>query len=101
MAPGVVTCGPGMVMVDEAGEFDVVERVEWVGIDAPVYDLDVERTHNFVANGIVTHNSIYKFRGADFRNLHEVRGRVSRTRRSWCSTRTTGRRSASSTRPTR
>ena len=58
-----------MVMVDEAGEFDVVERVEWVGIDSPVYDLDVERTHNFVANGIVTHNSIYKFRGADFRNL--------------------------------
>src|SRR4029079_12246075 len=30
---------------------------------------DIERTHNFVANGIVTHNSIYKFRGADFRNL--------------------------------
>ena len=35
----------------------------------PVYDLDVERTHNFVAEGLVTHNSIYKFRGADFRNL--------------------------------
>ena len=34
-----------------------------------MYDLDVDRTHNFVANGIVTHNSIYKFRGADFRNL--------------------------------
>ena len=38
-------------------------------IDEPVYDLDIDRTHNFVANGIVTHNSIYKFRGADFRNL--------------------------------
>ena len=36
---------------------------------APVYDLDVERTHNFVAEGLVTHNSIYKFRGADYRNL--------------------------------
>ena len=34
-----------------------------------VYDLDVSGTHNFVANGIVTHNSIYKFRGADYRNL--------------------------------
>ena len=34
-----------------------------------MYDLDVERTHNFVAEGLVTHNSIYKFRGADFRNL--------------------------------
>ena len=60
---------PGMVMVDESGEFDVVTAVEWVKIDEPVYDIDVDRTHNFVANGIVTHNSIYKFRGADFRNL--------------------------------
>ena len=60
---------PGMVMVDENGDFDVVTGVEWVKIDEPVYDLDVDRTHNFVANGIVTHNSIYKFRGADFRNL--------------------------------
>src|SRR5439155_946994 len=33
--------------------------------------LDVERTHNFVANGIVTHNSIYAFRGADIRNILE------------------------------
>ncbi len=62
---------PGMVMVDDEGEFDVVEHVEWVGIDTPVYDLDVEGTHNFVANGIVTHNSIYRFRGADFRNLQK------------------------------
>ena len=51
------------------GDFDVVTDIEWVKIDEPVYDIDVDRTHNFVANGIVTHNSIYKFRGADFRNL--------------------------------
>jgi len=56
-------------MVDEHGDFDVVTDVEWVPIDQQVYDLDVDRTHNFIANGIVTHNSIYKFRGADFRNL--------------------------------
>jgi len=60
---------PGMVMVDEAGAFDVVTSVEPAVIDAPVYDLDVERTHNFVAEGIVTHNSVYRFRGADYRNL--------------------------------
>ncbi|MFN8026388.1 MAG: UvrD-helicase domain-containing protein [Acidimicrobiia bacterium] len=59
----------GMVMVDEHGDFDVVTSVEPVTLEAPVYDLDVDRTHNFVAEGIVTHNSIYKFRGADFRNL--------------------------------
>jgi DNA helicase-2/ATP-dependent DNA helicase PcrA len=60
---------PGMVMVDSDGEFDVVTDVERVPIDVPVYDLDVAHTHNFVGNGIVTHNSIYKFRGADYRNL--------------------------------
>jgi DNA helicase-2/ATP-dependent DNA helicase PcrA len=62
---------PGMVMVDEQGEFDVVESVERVALDRPVYDLNVEATHNFVANGIVTHNSIYAFRGADIRNVLE------------------------------
>jgi DNA helicase-2/ATP-dependent DNA helicase PcrA len=60
---------PGMVMVDESGGFDVVERVEPVEVDTDVYDLDIEQTHNFVANGIVTHNSVYGFRGADYRNL--------------------------------
>jgi DNA helicase II / ATP-dependent DNA helicase PcrA len=60
---------PGMVMFDENGGYDVVTDVEWVFIDTPVYDLDVDRTHNFIANGILTHNSVYKFRGADFRNL--------------------------------
>jgi len=62
---------PGMVMVDEEGRFDLVERVEQVTLDAPVYDLDIERTHNFIADGLVTHNSIYGFRGADIRNVLE------------------------------
>ncbi len=60
---------PGMLMFTEEGTFDVVEHVERVELDRPVYDLDVERTHNFVANGIVTHNSIYGFRGADISNI--------------------------------
>jgi DNA helicase-2/ATP-dependent DNA helicase PcrA len=60
---------PGMVMVGEDGAFDVVISVEDIAIDGPVFDLDVERTHNFVADGIVTHNSVYRFRGADYRNL--------------------------------
>jgi superfamily I DNA/RNA helicase len=60
---------PGMVMFTEGGRFDVVESVEEVVLDAPVYDLNVERTHNFIANGIVTHNSIYSFRSADIRNI--------------------------------
>jgi superfamily I DNA/RNA helicase len=62
---------PGMVMFDENGGYDVVETVERVALNAPVYDLDVEPSHNFIAGGIVTHNSIYGFRGADIRNILE------------------------------
>ena len=60
---------PGMVMFTDEGCFDVVERVDRVPIRSAVYDLNVEHTHNFIANGIVTHNSIYAFRGADIRNI--------------------------------
>jgi DNA helicase-2/ATP-dependent DNA helicase PcrA len=61
----------GMVMFDEEGGYDVVESVTSVELDRPVYDLDIAHTHNFVAGGIVTHNSIYGFRGADIANILE------------------------------
>ena len=62
---------PGMLMVNDLGEFDIVATVESVVLDGPVYDLDVQGTHNFIAGGLVTHNSIYAFRGADIRNIME------------------------------
>ena len=62
---------PGMVVVNGEGAFEIVERVEPTAFETPVFDLDVEPTHNFIANGIVTHNSIYAFRGADIRNIME------------------------------
>ena len=62
---------PGMVMFDEHGGYDVVASVERVTLERPVYDLDVAGTHNFIADGIVTHNSIYGFRGADISNILE------------------------------
>ena len=62
---------PGMVMFTDDGGFDVVEKVEEFDLDTTVYDLNVERTHNFIANGVVTHNSIYSFRSADIRNILE------------------------------
>ena len=34
-----------------------------------VYDLEVARTHNFIADGVVVHNSIYKWRGAAISNV--------------------------------
>ena len=35
----------------------------------PVYDLDVKHFRNYIAQGIVVHNSIYRWRGADIRNI--------------------------------
>jgi DNA helicase-2/ATP-dependent DNA helicase PcrA len=60
---------PGMLMFTEDGGQDVVTSVEPVVLDRPVYDLNVEPTHNFIADGLITHNSIYRFRGADIRNI--------------------------------
>jgi DNA helicase II / ATP-dependent DNA helicase PcrA len=60
---------PGMAMFTEDGLLDVVDAVSKVPLRKPVYDIDVEHVHNFIANGIVTHNSIYQFRGADIQNI--------------------------------
>jgi superfamily I DNA/RNA helicase len=60
---------PGMAMLDADGEYDPVAEVRHVPLDRPVHDLEVAATHNFVANGLVTHNSIYSFRGADVTNI--------------------------------
>ncbi|MEA2275073.1 MAG: ATP-dependent helicase UvrD/PcrA [Solirubrobacteraceae bacterium] len=60
---------PGMAMFTQDGGYDVVESVERVALDRPVYDLNVEATHNFVAEGLITHNSVYSFRGADVTNI--------------------------------
>jgi DNA helicase-2/ATP-dependent DNA helicase PcrA len=46
-----------------------VEAVEWEEYEGLVYDLSVPRLLNFVANGVVVHNSIYKWRGSDIRNI--------------------------------
>ncbi|HYZ01778.1 MAG TPA: UvrD-helicase domain-containing protein, partial [Candidatus Binatia bacterium] len=60
---------PGMSMFDGEGGYDVVESVETVPLSGDVFDLDIEHVHNFVAEGLVTHNSIYGWRGADVRNI--------------------------------
>jgi DNA helicase II / ATP-dependent DNA helicase PcrA len=60
----------GMAMCDEDGAIDVVDEVQHHGAKRTrVYDLDVLPTHNFVAQGMVTHNSIYRFRGANVGNM--------------------------------
>jgi len=63
---------PGMsVAVYESGTIveDVIAGVETSDYEGEVYDLDIAHTHNFIAEGFVTHNSIYGFRGADIGNI--------------------------------
>jgi DNA helicase-2/ATP-dependent DNA helicase PcrA len=60
---------PGMAMFDEDGGYDIVVSVERVTLDQPAYDINVADTHNFIAAGLITHNSIYSFRGADVKNI--------------------------------
>jgi ATP-dependent DNA helicase UvrD/PcrA len=60
---------PGMTIFAADGGYDAVKSVRKVTLDRPVYDINVEGTHNFIANGLVTHNSIYGFRHADIRNI--------------------------------
>ncbi len=62
---------PGMVMATDAASFDVVDRVEHEHADVEVYDLNIDRTHNYIANGVVTHNSVYGWRGARVENLQQ------------------------------
>ncbi len=59
----------GMVMFTDDGGYDVVASVAEIPLDRPVYDLNVEHTHNFIAGGLITHNSVYGFRGADIKNI--------------------------------
>ena len=53
----------GSYVTDEVVELDRSHH------EGPVYDLEVSPTHTYVANGVLVHNSIYKFRGADMRNI--------------------------------
>ena len=62
---------PGMSLLDTSGDPDPIELLARVTLGATVHDLDVTPTHNFVANGLITHNSIYSFRSADVRNILE------------------------------
>lgn len=48
---------------------DEIISIETEDYSGKVFDLDISNLHNYCANNIVIHNSIYSFRGADFRNI--------------------------------
>ena len=59
---------PGMLVLTQTG--DKLQETEVTDVsreayDGPVYDLEVARLHNYVAGGMLVHNSIYGWRGAD------------------------------------
>lgn len=63
---------PDMIVpIKEGGEIieDKVVSVERISYDGYVYDIDVDKVHNYIANDVVVHNSIYSWRGADFTNI--------------------------------
>lgn len=63
----------GMVMASSDGGLDIVQRISHQQADTVVYDLNINATHNFIANDIVTHNSIYSWRGARVEHMQQFK----------------------------
>jgi DNA helicase-2/ATP-dependent DNA helicase PcrA len=60
----------GMAVFDAKGGYEIVTKIEKYDSEVQkVFDIDIENTHNFIANGIATHNCIYTWRGATIDNL--------------------------------
>ena len=49
--------------------YDKIVSIKRVEKNIKVYDLEIKGTHNFIADGVVVHNSIYRWRGASFTNI--------------------------------
>ncbi|MBI5842707.1 MAG: UvrD-helicase domain-containing protein [Chloroflexi bacterium] len=63
---------PSMVVaIEKNGQIieDEIVEVSREPYDGTVYDFEADNLHNYIAGGIVVHNSIYRWRGADWRNV--------------------------------
>jgi DNA helicase-2/ATP-dependent DNA helicase PcrA len=60
-----------VVETEDGFEEVTVSEVSVEGYNGLVHDLEVTPTHMYVAAGVLVHNSIYRFRGADMRNILE------------------------------
>lgn len=59
---------------------EVHRQEDWQGI---VYSLNVEKYHNYVSNGFLTDNCLYRWSGADVETLINMPGRVRVLEQSW------------------
>jgi DNA helicase-2/ATP-dependent DNA helicase PcrA len=57
------------VLVDGKLTSDKIVDITDEHYEGKLYDLDIDKVHNYIANDIAVHNSIYSWRGADFRNI--------------------------------
>lgn len=65
---------PGMIIkvAGPNGLVDAtVDHVEVMETEGEVFDLEVDDIHTYLADDVLVHNSIYRFRGADIRNILE------------------------------
>ncbi len=63
---------PSMIVaVEKNGEIveDVITEISREPYSGEVFDLEVDNLHNYIAGGVVVHNSVYRWRGADYRNV--------------------------------
>jgi len=60
----------GMAMFNEDGKFEFITDIQThPPTYVRVYDINVFEAHNYAAQGLLTHNSIYAFRGANVGNM--------------------------------
>ncbi len=71
LMPASHLCKSMILAVEKDGQLVEDEIIE-VGREpykGEVYDLEVDNLHNYLAGGVAVHNSIYRWRGADYRNV--------------------------------
>lgn len=69
-----IMCVPIYDGTSRVKQWSTISVSREVVTDVPVYSLDVEKYHTYIADGIITHNSIYKWSGADVNTFLELEG---------------------------